>query len=199
MKLFTLLVFCLATIVSWAQSPPVAICQDITIQLDGSGMASIIPSDVDSGSFDPDGDPITLSLDIDTFTCSELGANTVTLTVTDIDGVDTCMATVTVEDAPAVAICQDITIQLDALGMATINVGDLDAGSTGTTCGGTITISDSNFDCADVFNPPSTDLILTGIIDGPIPVGGAIQIVDYQLTTGVEYYLVTSGYAAGDV
>jgi hypothetical protein len=32
--------------------PPVAICQDITVQLDATGNTSITPADVDNGSND---------------------------------------------------------------------------------------------------------------------------------------------------
>ena len=80
-------------------NPPVALCQDISLDLDASGQATLAPSQVDSGSFDPDEDPITLSLDRTAFTCADLGDQTVTLTVTDDKGDSTtCEATVTVTD-----------------------------------------------------------------------------------------------------
>jgi hypothetical protein len=53
-----------------------------------------------------------------------VGAQTVTLTVTDANGnTSTCDATVTIEDniAPT-AICQNITVQLDATGNVTITL-----------------------------------------------------------------------------
>lgn len=83
-----------------ANNPPTASCQDFTAQLDGNGAVTISPSDVDNGSSDPDG-AVTLSLDLDTFDCSNVGAPVlVTLTVTGIHGdTDTCTATVTVEDS----------------------------------------------------------------------------------------------------
>jgi len=77
---------------------PIAICKDITVQLDANGSVTISPSDIDGGSSDAEGS-ITLSLDIDTFTCDDIGSNSVTLTVTDSnEGTDTCIAAVTVED-----------------------------------------------------------------------------------------------------
>ena len=82
-----------------ANNPPVAKCKGTVVYLDADGNASIKAEDVDNGSFDPDGDPITLSLDKDTFDCNDIGANnSVTLTVSDGNLSDTCIATVTVID-----------------------------------------------------------------------------------------------------
>ncbi len=80
-------------------APPVAVCQDITVQLDGTGNATIIPSQIDNGSSDDVG-ITSFSLDIDTFNCTNIGTPVVvTLTVEDADGqTDTCTANVTVED-----------------------------------------------------------------------------------------------------
>ena len=66
--------------------------------------------DIDNGSYDPDGDPLTISLDKDTFTCADLGANAVTLTVSDGELTDTCIATVTVVDTtpPVVSILSPV-------------------------------------------------------------------------------------------
>ena len=63
-----------------------------------------------------------LSLDVSDFTCSDVGPNPVILTVTDNNNnVSTCTATVTVEDNVApTAVCQDITVQLDASGNGSI-------------------------------------------------------------------------------
>jgi hypothetical protein len=78
---------------------PTVICQDITIQLNpANGLASIIPADIDNGSTDNCG-IASISLSQDTFDCSNIGANTVTLTVTDNNSnVSTCTATVTVNE-----------------------------------------------------------------------------------------------------
>ena len=96
---------------------PTATCQDITVQLDADGNGSITPADIDNGSTD-DCTPNNLTLAIDNmnFSCQNVGANTVTLTVTDLQGnSSTCTATVTVEDTvPPVITCPaDQTIHLD--------------------------------------------------------------------------------------
>ena len=96
--------------------PPVAVCQDYTAQLDGSGNVTIQAADVDGGSTDPDMDTLILSVSPDTFTCANIGPNTVTLTVDDGNGgVDTCTATVTVEDtiAPIITCPSDVTVACD--------------------------------------------------------------------------------------
>ncbi len=82
---------------------PVAMCQDFTVELDGAGMASIVPGDIDNGSSDNCG--FVLSLDNSSFSCADVGENTVTLTITDDSMLTaTCTATVTVEDNQAPAI-----------------------------------------------------------------------------------------------
>ena len=71
---------------------------DITLQLDASRNASITTSNIDYGSSDNCG-IATMEIDRDTFGCWDLGGNTVTLTVTDINGNSgSATATVTIED-----------------------------------------------------------------------------------------------------
>ena len=90
--------------------PPVAKCQDIEVELDANGEATISTLDVDNGSSDPDeGDTITLSIDITNFTYADLEPNTVTLTVTDdSDASGFCTATVTVVDETPPVIQMDV-------------------------------------------------------------------------------------------
>ncbi|WP_420571300.1 LamG-like jellyroll fold domain-containing protein [Kordia sp.] len=77
-------------------TPPQAICNDITISLDAFDNATITTADIDNGSTVDSGAPM-LSIDRTSFTCTDLGTNTVTLTVEDTNGLtDSCMATVTV-------------------------------------------------------------------------------------------------------
>src|SRR5690606_37151640 len=130
---------------------PVAIAKDITVQLDASGAATITAGDIDNGSNDSCG-IASLSLDVTEFGCDDVGANTVTLTVTDNNGnVSTATAIVTVEDNVApVAIAKDITVQLDANGTATITAADIDNGSNDA-CGiASLSIDVTEFGCDDV-------------------------------------------------
>lgn len=90
-----------------------------------------------------------------TFTCADLGENTITLTVTDLAGNSTtCITTVTVEDniSPIVS-CIDFTLELGADGTAFLTPEDLGGTSTDN-CAITITAIDiEEFDCSDIGTP----------------------------------------------
>ena len=96
-------------------TPPVAVSQDITVNLDASGSVTITTADVDNGS--SDNCTFTLSLDKTSFDCTNLGANTVTLTATDGSGnTHSVTATVTVEDNidPTITAPAAVTVNVDA-------------------------------------------------------------------------------------
>ncbi len=89
---------CTATVTVIDTISPVAVCQDIDAYLDATGNVTIAAADVNNGSSDACG-IASMVLDITDFTCSDVGANTVTLTVTDNNGnTDQCQSTVTVID-----------------------------------------------------------------------------------------------------
>jgi len=144
---------CSFTITVVDDDAPLAMCMDITIQLDAAGITTIVPADVDGGSIDNCG-VTTRTIDIDTFTCANVGANNVTLTVSDAAGNSaTCLAVVTVEDVtPPVAVCQDITVILDATGIVTIDPSLLDGGSTDAcgTANFTYIATPDTFTCVEV-------------------------------------------------
>ncbi|MBV1889111.1 MAG: HYR domain-containing protein, partial [Proteobacteria bacterium] len=150
---------CSFTITVTDNEPPMAVCQDITIQLDANGDAMIVVGDVNGGSTDNCGIAST-TINMDTFDCSNVGPNNVTLTVTDVNSnVSTCIAVVTVEDGTApVAVCMDITIQLDPAGTATIAGIDVDGGSTDA-CG--IASYDLDIDTFDCSNVGQNTVVLT--------------------------------------
>ncbi|MCC6972187.1 MAG: hypothetical protein IT434_18395, partial [Phycisphaerales bacterium] len=80
---------------------PVAICKAATVTLDKFGNATITAADVNNGSTDncTAQANLTLSVSPSAFTCANLGANVVTLTVTDQCGnASTCTAIVTVQE-----------------------------------------------------------------------------------------------------
>ncbi|MEJ7611372.1 MAG: HYR domain-containing protein, partial [Ferruginibacter sp.] len=74
---------------------PTAICKTVTVTL-VNGSAVIIPASVNNESYDNCG-PVSLAVSKSTFNCSDIGANNVSLTVTDVSGnTKTCSTTVTV-------------------------------------------------------------------------------------------------------
>jgi hypothetical protein len=93
-------------------TPPVAACQNITVALDSAGMATITGVQLDNGSSD-DCHIATRMVTPNNFTCANLGANTVTLTVMDVRGdTNTCTAIVTVVDttAPSLSCPGNLTV-----------------------------------------------------------------------------------------
>jgi PKD repeat protein len=81
------------------QTPPTAVCQNITIALDNNGNAVITPVQIDGGSTDSyaETNSLVLTASKTTFDNSNLGDNNVTLTVTDPSGnAASCVAIVTV-------------------------------------------------------------------------------------------------------
>lgn len=122
---------CTATVTVVGNAPPVAICQDFTLNLDGTGNATLLPSNINNGSTDDNG-ILNFSLSQTNFDCSHKGINSVTLTVTDdVPSSSTCTADVNVVDVtPPVANCQGITVTTDASGVATITASMVNNGST---------------------------------------------------------------------
>ncbi len=150
---------CTFTVTVIDDDAPVAICQDLTVILDDTGNATITADQLNFGSNDNCGVE-SLAINVDTFDCSNVGANQVTLTVTDIHGnTATCVATVTVLDNTApIAVCQDLTLELGDDGTVTIDPLDVDGGSSDA-CG--IASYELNMDTFDCSNLGNTAVILT--------------------------------------
>ncbi len=147
---------------------PEAVCKNITVELEAGGTVEISASEIDNGSTAECG-IFSTQLDVSTFDCTDIGNNIVTLVVTDDNGnVGNCGAVVTVEEGPGVtAVCQDITIQLNAEGEYFINPEDVDGGSYVGCDGGTpiLSLNTDYFNCNDVglVNNPVT---LTATYEG---------------------------------
>ncbi len=142
---------CVSLVTVVDNTPPVAVCTDFSVQLDNLGEATITSAEVDGGSSDACGIAL-LQISNDKFGCDDVGPNTVTLTVIDNYGnVSTCEALVLVQDkAPVVALCQNVTVYLDANGLATVTASQLDNGSHDN-CGiSDISADVTTFTCADI-------------------------------------------------
>ena len=139
--------------------PPTVVTKPITVSLNASGAASIIPSDIDGGTTD-NCSTVTLSLGAGqgNFSCANVGPNTVTLIATDAKG-NTASGTaiVTIQDVtPPSILAKDITINLDAQGNATITPQMVDNGSTDA-CGiASYVLDKTHFTCADIATSPNT-------------------------------------------
>jgi hypothetical protein len=141
---------------------PEAICQDITVQLDAAGTASIVAEDIDNGSTDNVG-VVSLVASQTDFTCDDLPEVTVILTVADAEGnEDTCEAIVTVEDnINPFVVAEDATVVLDAAGAGAITAATVVTDSGDNCSGPSITISNNGVDfvetipvsCANVGAP----------------------------------------------
>ncbi|WP_299248813.1 T9SS type A sorting domain-containing protein [uncultured Aquimarina sp.] len=90
--------------------PPVALARDVEITLNEHGEAIIQEADINDGSTD-DCTIASISLDKTTFSCADVGENTVTLTVTDNSGnTHAAIATILVKSLPPVIDCPTETL-----------------------------------------------------------------------------------------
>ncbi len=108
---------------------PNANCRNITRALGANGTVSISGVNVNNNSSDADSGIASYFVSPSTFDCSNIGDNTVTLTVRDQNGnASTCQATVTItDDNPPVLTCPgDMTVYTDPGVPAVVNYGDID-------------------------------------------------------------------------
>ena len=169
---------CTATVDVQDNTPPMLICQDITIPLDVNGLASITPAQIDNGSNDACG-IASLSLDNQDFTCATVGDNSVTLTATDVNGnSDTCTQTVSVEDnVPPVVLTQDITVELDNEGNVTITPAQVDNGSNDACDIASLALNLTEFNCGNV-GPNVVILTATDVNGNPNTETAIVNVVD---------------------
>jgi alpha-tubulin suppressor-like RCC1 family protein len=141
---------------------PVVISQNLTVQLDAFGKASITATQIDNGSSDNCG-IATLSLDKTSFNCSNIGANTVTLTATDASGNSSSSpAIVTVVDNVApIAIVRNFSLELGLGGKGTIAISDINNGSYDNCNIANISLDKTEFTCASF----GSNTVLLTVID----------------------------------
>ncbi len=178
---------------------PTVITQNITVNLDANGTVSITPSQINNGSFD-NCSIATITLDKTSFNCSNVGANTVILTVTDVNGnVSTSPATVTVVDniAPTV-ITQNITVNLDANGAVSITPSQINNGSFDNCSIATITLDKTSFNCANV--GANTVILTVTDVNGNVSTSPAtVTVVDNIAPTVITQNITVNLDANGAV
>ncbi|MCI5191340.1 MAG: hypothetical protein D3905_16480, partial [Candidatus Electrothrix sp. AS4_5] len=129
---------------------PTVITKNITVPLNANGNASISVDDIDNGSTD-NCCLGSKSISKSSFTCADVGQNTVILTVTDCNGTSSSApATVTVVDNIApVVLTQDVVVYLDDCN-ASITADDINAGSSDA-CGiASLSVDQDSFTCSDI-------------------------------------------------
>ena len=147
---------------------PIAICQNITVQLNNNGIVVINANSIDGGSTDNIG-IVSYTAAPNTFNCNDLGTNIVTLIVADAAGnTDSCTAIITVVDNldPNV-IGQNATGDLNGSGSVTIPVSSVDIGSTDNCSIANLTLTPNTFTSVGTY---------TAVLEGTDPSGNSDDV-----------------------
>ncbi|MFN8295867.1 MAG: T9SS type A sorting domain-containing protein [Chitinophagales bacterium] len=171
---------CTATVTVQDNVAPVAVCQDVTVQLDNTGNGSTTASSVNNGSSDACG-VASLALDNSSFTCANVGSgNTVVLTVTDVNtNTSTCTATVTVQDNVApVAVCQNVTVQLDNTGNGSTTASSVNNGSSDACGVASLGLDNSSFTCSNVGSGNTVVLTVTDVNGNSTTCSATVTVQD---------------------
>ena len=176
---------------------PTVSTSNVSVYLDHSGSASLVPGDVNNATADACGTP-TLTLSKSSFSCAEVGANTIWLLATDNNGnIDSASAIVTVIDTVNPTVnTQNISLYLNNLGSASLVPADLNNNSTDA-CGiANLSLSQSSFNCAEI-GANTVWLIATdnnGNVDSASAVVTVIDTVKPAVfTNSISVYLDNSG------
>ena len=134
------------------EAPTLVLKNPYTLQIPASGTATLAATSLDNGSTDNIG--ITENtISKSTFTCADLGTNTITYSAKDAAG-NTSTATVTInvvdEIKPNLKAKTSFTIKLDGEGKGSLKWEDLDEGSTDNCAIKDKLLSKSAFTCADL-------------------------------------------------
>lgn len=179
---------------------PTVNTQNVTIYLDANGNATTTAAAVNDGSTDNCG-IASYSLSKTNFNCSDVGNNTVTLTVTDESGnSSTGNATVTVVDNTAPnASAQNVTIYLDANGNASTTAAAVNNGSSDNCGVASISLSQTDFDCGDV-GANTVTLTVTDVNGNQSTANATVTVVDNinpsATAQNVTIYLDANGAAS---
>jgi choice-of-anchor B domain-containing protein len=140
---------------------PLAVCQNITVELDDNGTVTVIAETIDGGSSDNVG-ITSFELNLSTFTCNDIGDNDVILTIFDAAGnSDSCDAVITVEDniLPNI-VGQNITVSLEGNPSVTVAAEEVDNESFDNCSIVSLTLTPNTFTTVGTF-----DATLEGIDD----------------------------------
>jgi gliding motility-associated-like protein len=162
---------------------PVAVTRPVTLQLNASGTATLTAAQVDNGSSD-NCSIATMIVSPNTFTCANVGTNTVTLTVTDASGNSSTPVTavVTVQDqVDPTVVTQPVTVQLSSAGTASITAAQVNNNSSDNCSIATMTVSPNTFTCANL--GANTVTLTVTDVNGNISTGTAVVTVTIDYTT----------------
>ncbi|WP_338229797.1 CARDB domain-containing protein, partial [Algoriphagus taiwanensis] len=161
-------------------NPPVVKVKGITVYLDEDGEASILPEDIDDGSFDQECGIASLTLDRNVFECSLVGSPTlVRLTALDFAGNEaSAEAEVLVLDEilPTITAPTSITVSTDS-GLCEASGVDLGTPETGDNC----SVASVSNDAPAVF-PLGETLVTWTVIDASGNIETATQLVTVKDT-----------------
>ena len=171
---------------------PTVRTRNIPVQLNVGGFATIVAAQVNDGSTDNCG-IASYSLDKVSFNCSNVGANTVTLTVIDIHGnVNSATAIVTIsEPIIPIARTRNITVQLNAAGTVSILPSDINNGSTDNCSIASYTLSQSTFNCSNVGQNIITLTATDASGNNSVPASATVTVQDR-----VAPVVITRSYTA---
>ena len=178
---------------------PTTLVQTATIYLNGNGFATLVPAQINSGSYDSCGVSF-VGVGQNTFSCADVGSQQTILTVQDVHGnFSQASAAVTIVDtvSPVIQTLPQ-SVYLDANGTATITAQQVDAGTTDNCALHSIQISDTLFSCADlglnqilftatdIYGNTSTQQTSVNVLD---------TIAPQVSTTNISLYLDAAGVA----
>ena len=156
---------CSATVTIVDATAPTVICKNFTTNLNAAGAASITTGNVFQSGSDNCGTVNQVGVTPNTFTCANLGANTVVLTVNDGNSnTATCSATVTIVDAIApTVICKNFTTNLNTAGAASITTANVfQSGSDNCGTVNQVSVLPNAFTCANL----GTNTVVLTVRDG---------------------------------